>query len=185
MDNKILGIARDGELFEGQDSPLEDTVTILTKNTKLKILDTIINRCIKEKLKINKITMLEKITTDLETSKKLKELGFNDSESEFVYWKGKPHYYHNLPFYEINKIDDLVTCYTLEQIINELPLKIGGYGYFSIGVRQGNSSKPWCVGYNLEDDEYYGVFYCDNLDGENLATTAAKLWIKLKEDKII
>ena len=56
MDNKILGIARDGELFEGQDSPLEDTVTILTKNTKLKILDTIINRCIKEKLKINKIT---------------------------------------------------------------------------------------------------------------------------------
>jgi hypothetical protein len=137
--------------------------------------------------------MLEKITTDLETSKKLKELGFNDSESElgfflypeFVYWKGKPHYYHNLPFYEINKITDLISCYTLEQIINELPLKIGGYGYFSVGVRQGNSSKPWCVGYNLEDDEYYGVFYCDNLDGENLATTAAKLWIKLKEYEII
>jgi len=29
--------------------------------------------------------MLKGICTDLETSKKLRELGFNDSESEFVY----------------------------------------------------------------------------------------------------
>lgn len=129
--------------------------------------------------------MLEKICTDLETSKRLKELGFNDSKSEFVYWKDKPHYYHNLPFFEINRIQDLITCYTLEEIINELPLKIGGYGYLSVGVRQNQSNKPWCIGYNLENNDDYGVYYCDNLDNENLATTAARLWIKLKEDKII
>lgn len=122
--------------------------------------------------------MLEKITTDLETSKKLKELGF---EADPI------HIYRDISRQESDnkRVTKFIPAYTLEQIINELPLKIGGYGYFSVGVRQGNSSKPWCVGYNLEDDEYYGVFYCDNLDGENLATTAAKLWIKLKEYEII
>lgn len=129
--------------------------------------------------------MLEKICTDLETSKKLKELGFNDSESEFVYWKGKPHYYHNLPFYEVDKIQDLISCFTLEQIINELPkyfnFKRLCY-YFSINYSDD------ALEYKYESDDMYQsdrTLFFTLINKNNLATTAAKLWIKLKEDKII
>jgi len=129
--------------------------------------------------------MLEKITTDLETSKKLKELGFNDSESEFVYWKGKLHYYHNLPFFEIGKINDLVTCYTLEQIINELPKYLNFKGlcyYFSINYPDS------ALEYKYENDDMYQsnrTLLFTLINKNNLATTAAKLWIELKEREII
>lgn len=129
--------------------------------------------------------MLEKITTDLETSKKLKELGFNDSESEFVYWEGKPHYYHNLPFFEIGKIDDLVTCYTVEQIINELPKYFNFKGpcyYFSINYSES------VLEYKYESDDMYQpnrTLLFTLINNNNLATTAAKLWIELKEHEII
>jgi len=128
--------------------------------------------------------MLEKITTDLETSKKLKELGFNDSESEFVYWEGKPHYYHNLPFFEIDKINDLITCYTLEQIINELPEsyedKFGYDCYFT--YQKANHTFYYQDEFNGPNKYEFSNF---STRSDNLATTAAKLWIKLREDKII
>lgn len=125
--------------------------------------------------------MLDKICTDLETSKKLKELGFNDSESEFVYWEGKPHYYHSLPFYEVDRIQDLIVCYSLEQIINELPISIA-YGHYQ---------------YYLTFEKCQGVFWYEGehnqprkfeiatINNDNLATTAAKLWIELKEHEIM
>ena len=120
--------------------------------------------------------MLEKICTDLETSKKLKELGFNDSESEFVYWKGKPKYYHNLPFYEVDKIQDLISCFTFEQIVNELPqmIEINNNIYH---LMISKNSIYYFSHSRLE------IFM--NYQESNLSISAAKLWIKLKEDKII
>ena len=121
--------------------------------------------------------MLKKICTDLETSKRLKELGFDDSESEFVYWKGKPEYYHNLPFFEIDRIQDLITCYTLEQILNELPRNI-----MISQIVYDLSIDNYDIGYhNILFKKTYIQFSKQN----NLATAAAKLWIKLKEDNVI
>ena len=120
--------------------------------------------------------MLEKICTDLETSKKLKELGFDDSESEFVYWKDKPKYYHNLPVYEVDKIQDLISCFTFEQIVNELPqmIEINNNIYH---LMISKNSIYYFSHSRLE------IFI--NYQESNLSTSAAKLWIKLKEDKII
>ena len=134
--------------------------------------------------------MLEKITTDLETSKKLKELGFNDSETQFVYWKGKPVFYDCLPFYEINKITDLISCYTLEQILEKLPKSFNAYGLYYSLVFDYNEE---CIEYKWVSDEpytadkiyIYQLKYMGLACNVNWATTAAKLWIKLKEDKII
>ena len=130
--------------------------------------------------------MLEKIYTDLETSKRLKELGFDDSESEFVYWKGKPEYYHNLPFFEIDRIQDLITCYTLEQILKELPKS------FNSGALRYNLNFDYteeCIEYKWISDEPYTedkILIWELRDiADNFATTAAKLWIKLKEYEII
>jgi len=130
--------------------------------------------------------MLEKICTDLETSKKLKELGFDDSESEFVYWKGKPEYYHNLPFFEIDRIQDLITCYTLEQILKELPKS------FNSGALRYNLNFDYteeCIEYKWISNEPYTedkILIWELRDiADNFATTAAKLWIKLKEYEII
>jgi hypothetical protein len=128
--------------------------------------------------------MLEKITTDLKTSKKLKELGFDSSESEFVYWEGKPYYYDTLPFYEINKIDDLITCYTVEQIINELPEYYQsrlGYNFY-LTYEKTNHTFYYQEKSNTPN-KYKNIIISAGSD--NLATTAAKLWIKLKEDEII
>jgi len=120
--------------------------------------------------------MLKGICTDLETSKKLRELGFNDSESEFVYWEGRPHYYHNLPFFEINRIQDLITCYTLEQILSELPqiLEVNNNIYHLM------ISKNSIYYFNHSRLEILLSY-----QEKNLSTSSAKLWIKLKEDKII
>jgi|DEB0MinimDraft_10_1074344.scaffolds.fasta_scaffold112440_3 hypothetical protein len=130
--------------------------------------------------------MLEKICTDLETSKRLKELGFDDSESEFVYWKGKPEYYHNLPFFEIDRIQDLITCYTLEQILKELPKS------FNSGAWRYNLNFDYteeCIEYKSISDEPYiedRILIWELRDiADNFATTAAKLWIQLKNYEII
>lgn len=120
--------------------------------------------------------MLEKICTDLKTSKRLKELDFDDSESEFVYWNGKPEYYHNLPHFEIGRIEDLITCYTLEQILSELPQIVEIYN----NIYHLMISKNSIYYFNYSMIETFAD-YQEN----NLSTAAAKLWIKLKEDEII
>ena len=130
--------------------------------------------------------MLKGICTDLETSKKLRELGFNDSESEFVYQEGRPHYYHNLPFFEIDRIQDLITCYTLEQILKELPKS------FNSGALRYNLNFDYteeCIEYKWISDEPYiedKILIWELRDiADNFATTAAKLWIQLKNCEII
>jgi hypothetical protein len=135
---------------------------------------------------ISKKKMLKSICTDLETSKKLRELSFDDSESEFVYWRGKPEYYHNLPFYEIDRIQDLITCYTLEQILKELPKS------FNSGALTYNLNFDYteeCIEYKWISDEPYTedkILIWELRDiTDNFATTAAKLWIQLKNHKII
>jgi len=130
--------------------------------------------------------MLKRICTDLETSKKLKELGFDDSESEFIYWNGKPEYYHNLPHFEIGRIQDLITCYTLEQILKELPKS------FNSGALRYNLNFDYteeCIEYKWISDEPYTedkILIWELRDiADNFATTAAKLWIQLKNYEII
>ena len=128
--------------------------------------------------------MLEKICTDLKTSKKLKELGFevktsflytptimtasNDKKLELQYWA-------NTELIAWKK-DGLIPAYTLEHIISELPRIIEvNNNIYHITISQ------------------YSIYYINRLKLEvfdqyqedNLATAAAKLWIKLKEDKII
>jgi len=130
--------------------------------------------------------MLKRICTDLETSKKLKELGFDDSESEFIYWNGKPEYYHNLPHFEIGRIQDLITCYTLEQILKELPKS------FNSGALRYNLNFDYteeCIEYKWISDEPYTedkILIWELRDiADNFATTAAKLWVQLKNYEII
>lgn len=130
--------------------------------------------------------MIKQICTDLETSKRLKELGFDDSKSEFVYWNNKPCYYHSLPFYEIDRIQDLITCYTLEQILKELPKS------FNSGALRYNLNFDYteeCIEYKWISNEPYTedkILIWELRDiADNFATTAAKLWIKLKESEII
>jgi len=125
--------------------------------------------------------MIKQICTDLETSKRLKELGFDDSKSEFVYWNNEPCYYHSLPFYEIDRINDLITCYTLEQIIDELPVNIN-YGDYRFYLRFEK-----CQGVFWYEGGYNQTRKLEiaTINNDNLATTAAKLWIKLKESEII
>lgn len=120
--------------------------------------------------------MLEKICTDLKTSKRLKKLGFDDSESEFVYWNGKPEYYHNLPHFEIGRIEDLITCYTLEQILSELPQIVEIHN----NIYHLMISKNSIYYFSHSRLEVFA-----NYQENNLSTSAAKLWIKLKENEII
>ncbi len=130
--------------------------------------------------------MLKSICTDLETSKKLRELGFDDSKSEFVYWRDKPEYYHNLPFYEIYKIQDLISCYTLEQILKELPKSFNSGG---LVYNLNFDYTEECIEYKWISDEPYTedkILIWELRDiTDNFATTAAKLWIQLKNYEII
>ena len=78
-----------------------------------------------------------------------------------------------------------IPSYDLETIVDIFPLKIGGYGYFSIGARKDNPSMPFAVGYNLECDDNYGMLFCDELKDESLADTAARLLILLESKGLI
>lgn len=126
--------------------------------------------------------MLEKICTDLETSKRLKELGF-EAETDF-YWtittidEWNKNRWNIIYFKDrvMAKYEPTVPAYTLEQIISELPRIIEiNNNIYHITISQ------------------YSIYYINRLRLEvfdqyqenNLATAAAKLWIKLKEDEII
>ena len=112
--------------------------------------------------------MLENIVTDLETSKRLKELGF-DRESWFV-WAEIENKWQPL-FNTIDlPTDHYHKAYTLEQILKELP------NDKEIRI----DYKSWFHGINYDDK--INVY---QQEGDNLATTAAKLWIELKESRII
>lgn len=130
--------------------------------------------------------MLKEICTDLQTSKKLKELNFDDSRSQFVYWKGNSVFYDCLPFYEVDRLNDLYSCYTLEQILKELPKSFNSAG---LTYNLNFDYIEECIEYKWISDEYYTedkIYLYELRDiADNFATTAAKLWIKLKECEII
>ena len=136
--------------------------------------------------------MLEKICTDLETSKRLKELGF-EAETDF-YWtittidEWNKNQWNIIYFKDrvMAKYEPTVPAYTLEQILKELPKS------FNSGALRYNLNFDYteeCIEYKWISDEPYTedkILIWELRDiADNFATTAAKLWIKLKEDKII
>ncbi len=130
--------------------------------------------------------MLDKICTDLETSKKLKELGFEDAfEGEDAFY-----YYERIDgtsgdaFYYFERISDdrLIPAYTLEQIIDELP-QIKDY-CLSLNIMTVLDELQKTIGYYDEKALLIGENNGIKKPADNWATTAAKLWIKLKQDKI-
>jgi len=129
--------------------------------------------------------------TNLKISEKLAEIGFK-VETDFTWNReiincgsaSKEHIFikYNNGWSSGHK---LCPCYDLETIIDIFPLKIGGYGYFSIGARKDNPSMPFAVGYNLECDDDYGMLFCDQKKDESLADCAARLLILLHEKELI
>jgi hypothetical protein len=127
--------------------------------------------------------MLEKICTDLETSKRLKELGF-EAETDF-YWtittidEWNKNQWNIIYFKDrgMAKYEPTVPAYTLEQILNELPRNI-----MISQIVYDLSIDNYDIGYH---NTLFKKTYIQFSKQNNLATAAAKLWIKLKEDKII
>jgi len=115
--------------------------------------------------------MLNKIVTDLETSKKLKELGIE--MDHFVSWAKSWHEFLTYDF-EMDIQPDITEswpAYTLEQILEmfiykgTIDIYRGKNGYFGINFNN--------------EISYY------RQDGDNMTTTAAKLLIRLVEGKTI
>jgi hypothetical protein len=131
--------------------------------------------------------MLDKICTNLETSKRLKELGVEIKSSTF--WC-----LDDDPFIVVDdtgmKGEYECQCYFLEQIIKILPKEIEAdfdeetQTYRSTYIfKLSTAENGYFMGYvNLISDNIYIDFRCIK---DNLATTAARLLIKLIEDKII
>jgi hypothetical protein len=131
---------------------------------------------------------LEKICCDLEQSKKLKELGI---EMETRFYHCWDYNSYNLFCGDEPVIDNGVytKCYTLEQIIEMLPQiiedKVGDQidpCHFSLSKHMLCYINHGCRPF-FDGCRHYTT--CPKEDDENLATTAARLLIKLKEDKII
>lgn len=126
--------------------------------------------------------MLEKICTDLETSKRLKELGFK-AETNF-YWiitaidEWNKNQWNIIYFKDrvMAKYEPTVPAYTLEQILSELPdiIEVNNSIYYLM------ISKNSIYYFSHSKLEVFA-----NYQENNLSTSAAKLWIKLKEDEII
>ena len=128
--------------------------------------------------------MLEKIFTNLKTSKRLKELGF-EAETNFLYTpteitasedKKLELQHWAATEYIVWKKDSLIPAYTLEQIINELPdiIEVNNSIYHLM------ISKNSIYYFSHSKLEVFA-----NYQENNLSSSSAKLWIKLKEDKII
>jgi hypothetical protein len=137
--------------------------------------------------------MLEKICTDLETSKRLKELGF-EAETDF-YWtittidEWNKNQWNIIYFKDrgMAKYEPTVPAYTLEQILKKTKrfykLSLSELPDF---IEVNNSIYHLMISKN-------SIYYFShsklkvfaNYQENNLSTSAAKLWIKLKEDEII
>lgn len=145
--------------------------------------------------------MIKQICTDLETSKKLKELGF-EAETEFYYTptyittNEKRHlelqYWHDATRHSAWQISTLIKAYTLEQVLSKLPELIEhSFHYYTLNFNYTEEYIEYKrnIEYKPINDEPYTedkVLICQIRDiRENWATTAAKLWIKLKESEII
>lgn len=137
--------------------------------------------------------MLEKICTDLITSKRLKELGI-EGETCF-YWRNMfnertGHKEPQLQQLQVIREGDsiasnlFISAYTLEQILDLLPNRIrlrsdkypDRFFKYSLKV----DIKELKIYYNCHTE----IKYCIDID-YNMATSAARLLIKLKEDKLL
>lgn len=125
--------------------------------------------------------MLDKICTDFETSKKLKELGVDLPTNFFWFSNASTHVceYH-IDEYIDEELGGLIPAYTLETLTNALPN--------TITLPKDNKT------YNLRlyiEKSYYGHvygyvgFYDTEPNTKNDATLAAQLLIKLLQDEII
>jgi hypothetical protein len=120
-------------------------------------------------------------TTNLETSKKLKELGF-EAETH-LYWKNEKRImslvYHTS--FDFPPPLNLVPAYDLETILEALPKSIEELGklYFF------DMTKLDFVYSNMIDGDIEGCYYHNKKENESLANTAGRLLIKLLEDNII
>jgi len=137
--------------------------------------------------------MLNKICTDLTTSKRLKELGV-EMETNFCWVKYcLPSYdaptqleYMGPEYYSPSPESDYTKAYVLEQILEMLPknIKISNYNSISLYLKL-HEIKDECyikyMNHYLNEDMYHIKI----IEDENLATTAARLLIKLIDDGII
>jgi hypothetical protein len=125
-------------------------------------------------------------TTNLETSKKLKELGF---EADFEYCYEKEGQLWNKTF-ELDCWDEYderehIPAYDLETILEALPKEIKckdkNYHFWTT---YSASSDCWIMGYvwGIERNMNFETY---NEGDESLANTAGRLLIKLLEDNII
>ena len=118
-------------------------------------------------------------TTNYEISKKLKEIGF---ETETIF-----HYEYEELRWEEEGVDlpfeDLIYAYDLETIWGFLPsfIKLDTHPH-NLEMKKGCSDNLY-IGYGFLGYEESIIFTQER--GESLADTAARLLIKLIEDKII
>lgn len=136
--------------------------------------------------------MLNKIVTDLETSKKLRELGV-ELRTELS-WYG----YQKLDrpkqlIVDIDPVDNgyetftyIEDCFTLEQILEVLPSE---KKWRNINLQMAITKRNYdIIGDNYDIGWHYPGGQLNTISpnsGENLATCAAKLLIELIEDKVI
>jgi hypothetical protein len=125
--------------------------------------------------------MLNKICTDLESSKRLKELGI-EMETQLVWSTGpKGLEVIALPSPAI-KGTILRKAYTLEQILEMLPQQIKFQDkLFHFNLEHGSI----CYDDSLDTKDGGEIIYNFDRYDENLATTACRLLIELIEDGII
>ena len=130
--------------------------------------------------------MLKEICTDLETSKKLKELWF-DCETWFVWAEIENKW--QLLFNTIElPADHYHKAFTLEQILEKLPKSIkSGRLIYDLNFDYIEE----CIEYKWGGDEPYienKILLYEMQDikqSQNWATIAAKLYIQLKESEIV
>lgn len=131
--------------------------------------------------------MLEKICTDFETSKKLKELGVDllSKSEEFLAYEcgGKKNSVYLYHYTEM--CNGIVKAYTLETLINVLPATISlpednQVYHFNL------EKAGFCYELdNVDADDYNFVYDSEQHNNENYATLGAQLLIRLLEDEII
>ena len=113
--------------------------------------------------------------TNLKTSQKLKELGFEAETIAFI-----DPYSEECQIW-LNTPDGFIPAYDLETILEALPKSIEELGklYFF------DMTKLDFVYSNMIDGDIEGCYYHSKKENESLANTAGRLLIKLLEDNII
>jgi hypothetical protein len=122
-------------------------------------------------------------TTNLETSKKLKELGF-EAKSDFFFavdrnYKPVPYEVLHRNSFEPHEIERLVPAYDLEKIIEAFPKTI----------KKENFNLNCCYALWHHKIKFFhdnlGEYQVEKKENESLANTAGRLLVKLLEDNII